>query len=133
MSLKKNSVADTIVRCHSRATRAQRVLPKLGGVSLNGLQIPPENFSHSAVTLQIQPESFSHSAVTNKLTGGYQLTRILTLRSGSKNQISGIWRNSKFGEIFFKELDRTCATRKLRKKLLRILDKAGRSHFWGLS
>ena len=73
---------------------------KLGGVSSNGLQI--------------RPESSSQSAVTNSLIGGYQLTRILTLRNGSKNQIPGIWRNLKVGEISFKELERTHGTRKLR-------------------
>ena len=93
-------MADTTVRCHSCATRAQRVQPKLGGVSPNGLQSPPE--------------SFFHSDVTNRLMRGYQVTRILTLINGSKNQIPGIWRNLKFGEIFFKELDRTRAARKLR-------------------
>ena len=40
--------------------------------------------------------------------------RILTLKNGSKNEIPGIWRNLKFGKIFFKELDTTRATRKLR-------------------
>ena len=98
--LLKNSVAVTTVSCHSRATRTQRVQPELERVSPNGLQIPPE--------------SFSHSAVTNRLIGGYQLTRILTLRNGSKNQIPGIWKNVKFGEILFKALDRTRGTRKLR-------------------
>ena len=61
--------------------------PKLGEVSPNGLQIPPE--------------SFSHSVVTTRLIGGYQLARILTFRNGSKNQIPGIWRNLKFGDIVY--------------------------------
>ena len=53
------TVADATFRCHSRATRAQF---KLGGVSPNGLQIPPENFSYSAVT--------------NRLIRGYQLKKL---------------------------------------------------------
>lgn len=72
--------------------------PELGRVSLNGLQIPPE--------------SFSQSAVTKRLIGGYQLRRILSLRIGSK--IPGLCRNLKFCEIPFKELDRTRVNRKLR-------------------
>ena len=45
---------------------------KLGGVSPNGLQIPPE--------------SFCHSAVTNRLIRGYQLKRNFALRNGSKKK-----------------------------------------------
>ena len=82
---------------------------------------PPErrecaaNLEGSAPTVyKSRPESCSQSAVTNSLIGGYQLTRILTLRNGSKNQIPGIWRNLKVGEISFKELERTHGTRKLR-------------------
>ena len=78
--------------------------PELGRVSPDGLQIPPE--------------SLSHSAVTNRLIGGYHFTRILSLRDGSKNQIPGIWRNFKFGKILFEELDRARGTRVLRNNYL---------------
>ena len=78
--------------------------PELGRVSTNCLHIPPE--------------SLPPSAVTNRLIGGYHLTRILSLRNGSKNQIPVVWRNFKFGKILFEELDRTRRTRELRNNYL---------------
>ena len=83
-------VADTPVSSRGRLTQAQRVQPELGGVSPNGLQIPPE--------------SFSHGAITNILIGGYQLTRILTFRNVSRKQIPRIWRNLKLVRYFLRSL-----------------------------
>ena len=74
--------------------------PELGRVRPNVLLIPSQRLSDSSVT--------------NRLIGDYQLTKILSLRNGSKNQVPGIWRNLKFGEIPFKEIDRTRATMNLR-------------------